>query len=92
MYVLTPWHHNQDRYGWTSFAYDAPENGESILLVFRMENCRTDTFKAKLPFAEDGKHYELKNVDTGEIVVLDGKMLRRNGLAIKLDIIAVVPS
>ena len=85
MYVLTPWHHHLDRYGWTSFAYDAPDLGEGILLVFRMENCRTDTFIAKLPFAEGGKHYELKNMDTGETVVVAGEKLREKGLTIKLD-------
>ncbi|MBR5838493.1 MAG: hypothetical protein IKZ84_08095, partial [Victivallales bacterium] len=65
--------------------YDAPEKGESILLVFRMEDCRTDTFTARLPFAEDGKRYELKNVDTGKIATFDGKQLRQNGLAVTLD-------
>ena len=85
LYVLTPWHHHLDRYGWTSFAYDAPELGEGILLVFRMENCRTDTFIAKLPFAEDGKRYELKNMDTGETVIADGAKLRQNGFAVMLD-------
>lgn len=85
LYVLTPWHHHLDRYGWTSFAYDAPEKGESILLVFRMENCRTDTFVAKLPFAEDGKRYELKNMDTGKTVVMEGEALRTRGVAVTLD-------
>ena len=85
LYVLTPWHHHLDRYGWTSFAYDAPEKGESILLVFRMENCRTDTFVAKLPFAEDGKRYELKNMDTGKTVVMEGETLRTRGVAVTLD-------
>ena len=85
LYVLTPWHHNLDRLGWTAFAYDAPEHGESILLVFRMESCRTDTFTAKLPFAENGKRYELKNMDTGETVTTAGEKLRQEGVVVTLN-------
>ena len=50
-----------------------------------MENCRTDTFIAKLPFAEDGKRYELKNMDTGKTVVMAGETLRTRGVAVTLD-------
>ncbi|MCR4575847.1 MAG: alpha-galactosidase [Lentisphaeria bacterium] len=85
LYVLTPWHHNLDRLGWTAFAYDAPERGESILLVFRMESCRTDTFTAKLPFAENGKRYELKNMDTVETVTTAGEKLRQEGVVVTLN-------
>ena len=84
LYVLTPWHHNLDRFGWTSFAYDAPERGESILLVFRMEECRTDEFTAKLPFADIDKCYELKNMDTGKTEVVSGGKLLQNGFVVKL--------
>ena len=74
-YVLTPWHHNWTRTGWTAFAYDDPEKGETLLLAFRMEECKDAAFSAKLPFAEKGVRYEVRNEDTQEVLSLDGNKL-----------------
>ena len=66
MYVLTPWRHFTDRTHWAALAYDDPDINESILLAFRMEEAESDTFTVKLPFAEKGAKYELKNADSGK--------------------------
>ncbi len=84
LYVLTPWHHHEDRSAWTAVAYDDPDIGESILLGFRMEDCAEDTFIARLPFAEAGTTYTLTNVDTDENSELDGGVLN-SGITLKLD-------
>lgn len=83
LYVLTPWHHRLNLMGWTAFAYDDPESGESVLLAFRMEDCREDTFAAKLPFADPGRQYRVTNADTGESITVDGEQLAA-GYAITL--------
>ncbi len=83
-YVLTPWHHEVDRYGWTAFAYDDSEIGESVVLAFRMEQCKHDTITAKLPFGQDGCTYNVENADTGETFTLTGEELRK-GFDIVLD-------
>lgn len=75
MYVLTPWHHEFDREGWTAFAYDAPEAGESILLAFRMEDCESADRVLKLPFAKPDRQYTLRDADTGETVTRSGREL-----------------
>ena len=84
MYVLTPWRHDSDRTHWTAFAYDDPDNGNSVLLAFRMEEAEADTFVAKLPFAVPGRSYELTNADTKEKMRLDGGELKKNGVKITL--------
>ncbi len=83
-YVLTPWHHETSRKGWTAFAYDAPDIGESIVLAFRMEESQTKTFTAKLKFAEETASYEVTDADTGAVQTLSGSALRE-GVQIKLD-------
>ena len=85
LYVLTPWHHRLDRMGWTVFAYDAPDTGESLLLAFRQEECERDTQIVKLPFAENGAKYEVTDSDTGATRTIEGKELRETGLTVKLD-------
>ncbi len=75
MYVLTPWHARTDRFGWTAFAYDAPELGESLLLAFRMEDCEADVCAVRLPYAEEGAEYEILDVDTGKTNILPGAKL-----------------
>ena len=82
-YPLTPWRHNTDRFGWTVFAYDAPDLGESIVLAFRMEDCDTGTFTAALPFANPDAVYAVDNADSGETQILPGSVLRE-GLPLSL--------
>ena len=83
-YCLTPWHHEVDRYGWTAFAYDDAELGDSVLLAFRMEQCKHDTLIAKLPFLKDDDLYTIENVDTAEKFTVKGKSLRETGFEVVL--------
>ena len=76
MYVLTPWHSRDDMYGWTAFAYDRPETGESVLLAFRMEKCPDDTCVVRLPFSREDSVYMIENADTGEKTSCPGATLR----------------
>ena len=82
-YTLTPYHHEFDRLGWTAFAYDAPERGESIVLAFRQEDCAKDTFVARLKFAEPTATYAVTDDDTGVTTTVTGKALREGGLTIR---------
>lgn len=83
-YVLTPWHHEQNKSDWTVFAYDDSLSGESILLAFRMEEARSQIFTAKLTFADADAKYRLRNADTNEETVLCGKELQK-GILLKAD-------
>ena len=65
MYILTPWHSRDDMYGWTAFAYDDPDAGDSVLIAFRMEKCADDRCKVRLPFARNECDYILENCDNG---------------------------
>ena len=75
MYVLTPWHSRDDKFGWTVFAYDSPDTDESILLAFRMEDCEENSCIVKLPFAREDSVYLIENADTGEKMSCPGAML-----------------
>ena len=84
MYVLTPYHKERDKTGWTVIAYDDADVGESILLAYRMEACEADTCTVSLPFAIDGAEYELVDYDTSEQTLLSGARLRQ-ALTLTLD-------
>lgn len=84
-YPLTPWHDPSFEDGWTVFAYDAPELGESVVLAMRMPKAAEKTFTAKLKFADPKAIYELKDADTGRARMLSGTDLRERGFAITLD-------
>ena len=71
-YVLTPWHPEASRLGWTAFAYDAPESGESLVLAFRMEEAESATCRVRLPFAEAGARYTFTDGDSGATTVRGG--------------------
>ncbi len=76
-YTLTPWRHSESLDSWTAFAYDDPEIGESILLVFRQENADADRMKVKLPFAAAENEYTLTDADSGEEICRTGKELQK---------------
>ncbi len=84
LYLLTPWHHQLDRFGWMSVAYDDPEHGETLLLAFRQEDCATAEFTARLSFLEPYAVYEVTDDDTGRREKFSGQELIR-GFAIRLD-------
>lgn len=83
MYVLTPWHSRDDMFGWTVFAYDDPEKGESLLLAFRMEKCAAERCDVKLPFARRDCNYIMENCDNGRKNMLPGFELA-NGVTLSL--------
>ena len=74
-YTLTPWRHSTSIGSWTAFGYDDSERGESIVLAFRMEDAESDRLKLKLPFAEKGRSYEIKDADSGLIENKTGEEL-----------------
>ena len=74
-YVLTPWHQNKDRTGWTALAYDAPDLGESVLMAFRQEDCESPTLNVRLPFARPSSVYRAVDADTGKENCFTGKEL-----------------
>lgn len=82
-YTLTPWRHELDRSGWTVFAYDAPELGESIVLAFRQEECAEGEFTARLKFADPSASYEIADDDSSAKRTVSGAELRK-GLALSL--------
>ncbi len=84
MYVLTPWHSRDNRTGWTAFAYDDPDAGDSLILAFRMEECEEESCSVTLPFADEGAQYELTNADTGEKQIICGDRLKNGTLSLAL--------
>lgn len=83
-YVLTPWHPESDRLGWTVFAYDAPELGESVLLAFRREESPDETFTARFSFAEPTAQYTVFDRDRNTTISVSGETLRSTGLRLTL--------
>jgi len=75
MYVLTPWHAHDDRYGWTAVAYEDGEIGEGLLLAFRQEDCEDETCTVKMEFAVPGAKYVFADADTLEETVYSGEEL-----------------
>lgn len=65
MYVLTPWHPENDRTSFTAYAFYDPDEGRGVLFLFRMEACRENTLTVSLPFAADGVQWHLRDFDTG---------------------------
>ena len=64
-YVLTPWHREQERGGFTAYSFFDPESETGVLLAFRGEDCTENTVTLSLPFA-NGEGYVLSDNDTGE--------------------------
>ncbi len=84
MYVLTPWHDRLTLTGWTAWAYDDPEAGESVLMGFRMEECQDAEYTVKLPYAVEGAEYIFTNADSGERFTLTGEEMQK-GVTLTLD-------
>lgn len=76
-YVLTPWHHDSVREGWSAFAYDDPSAGESILTAFRMEDSPIEKMTFPLQFAEKNETYIIRDADTGRTFIEKGSELLR---------------
>ena len=82
-YHLTEWHGPTDTEGWTAFAYYDPETGEGILTAFRQQTCISGAYVVKLPFAQNGVQYSVKDDDSGKEWRLNGDEML-NGLTLTL--------
>lgn len=65
-YTLTPWHKEVDITDFTAFCYYDPEKEEGVILAFSQEECRRNTLRVRLPFAENGAQYTVTDEDSGE--------------------------
>lgn len=83
-YVHTPWHTQDDKSGFTAYSFFDPKTEKGVLLMFRMEQCGLDTLKVKLPYAEEGKVYQLTDEDSKEVMECDGTVLKKKGISFKL--------
>lgn len=83
-YQLTAWHSPTDTGGWTAFAYNDPESGESILTAFRQETCPLADCKVSLPYAKAGWTYLISDDDSGRVWKASGRELRK-GITLHLD-------
>jgi hypothetical protein len=53
-YVLTPWHSQEDKSGFTAYSFYDGDEQRGVMLLFRMEACSEDRLTVRLPFAEAG--------------------------------------
>lgn len=74
-YVLTPYHTEQDRKGWTVFVYCDREHTEGAILAFRMEECQEENCTVSLDFLKPDRTYEFTDADTKETFDVFGKQL-----------------
>lgn len=70
-YPLTPWHHRDDKAGFTAFGYNDPDCDKGVLLLFRMEDCEDDTLTITIPWMEPGCAYRLTDEDSGDTWTAD---------------------
>lgn len=82
-YQLSEWHSPTDTDGWTVFAYNDPESGESILTAFRQETCRDGEYTVTLPFAVKGMTYSILDDDSGRVREMKGEELLK-GITLSL--------
>ena len=74
-YVMTPWHDQNDRAGFTSYMFYDNEEERGVILMFRMEACEDDTLTVRVPCAEPGAVYWLTDEDSGETWTAAGEEL-----------------
>lgn len=67
-YVLTPWHDEKDKTGFTAFAYYDDETKKGVLFVFRREECLADTIGFELPFMKDGTSCKFVDADDETVI------------------------
>lgn len=72
-YALTPWHSQEDRTGWTAWAWFDPQTGKGVLQAFRMEDCPDARCTLRLPFAGARQLCRLRDADTGEVHIQTGE-------------------
>ena len=81
-YVLTPWHAEHEKSGFTAYALFDPEEEEGVLLAFRQEDCAEDAVTLNLPFAGEGSGWTLTDDDSGEVLSL-GEAEAREGFVLR---------
>ncbi|MBQ8332788.1 MAG: alpha-galactosidase [Clostridia bacterium] len=69
-YPLTGWHHRDDKAGFTAFGYHDPDTDKGLLLLFRMEDCESDTLELTIPWM-DGASFRFTDEDTGDTWTAD---------------------
>lgn len=79
-YVLTPWHSQEERDGFTAYCFFDGQARRGAMLLFRMEECREEELTLRLPFLRRGARCRLTDEDTGEILELDGARLGQEGI------------
>ncbi|MEA4888366.1 MAG: alpha-galactosidase [Clostridiaceae bacterium] len=78
-YVLTPWHSQEDKSGFTAYSFFDSDTEQGALLLFRMEDCPEDRLTVALPYAEDNGVYTLTDEDSGESFTQSGSALKKTG-------------
>ena len=63
-YVLTPWHSEHERDGFTAYCFFDPETEKGVLFAFRGEDCAESDVSLSLSFT-NGARYLLSDADTG---------------------------
>ena len=76
-YVLTPWHNENDKSGFTSYSFYDPEAEKGFILLFRMEECSETSLNIALPYAQAQQTYRLTDADTGEEQTVSGRELHQ---------------
>lgn len=74
-YVMTPWHKEEERDGFTAYSFWDPEREKGVLFLFRMEECEKEALDIAVPFAENDGDYRLTDEDSGESRIVKGKEL-----------------
>lgn len=79
MYMLTPWHTEKDNFSFTAYSYFDPDAKKGALLAFRQEKCQETTLPITLPYVAEDELCILTDEDSGEILRISGKEMRREG-------------
>jgi alpha-galactosidase len=82
-HLLTPLKRKEDRTGWSAIQLQHPQNEESLLFVYRLDDSRWN-YRLTLRNLNPSQKYAVINVDTAESVIHDGSSLMKKGLDISL--------
>ncbi len=83
-YVLTPWHNQDDKTGFTAYTFFDSAVQRGALLLFRMEDCPENSLTVRLPYALDESAYKLTDEDSGEVLTVSGYELSKKGRTFSL--------
>lgn len=74
-YVLTPWHNQNDKSGFTAYSFYDSETEKGLILLFRMEDCSENVLNVALPYAQPQHTYCLTDADSNETCMVPGHEL-----------------